>query len=78
MVLSMTFRMTKGCAATSARGDLWRASLAYEAIDEIAGSGPEGRPLGKHAAALVGNAVVAARRPGIRGHDTAGQEIRGR
>jgi len=56
----------------------WRASSIDEAIDETPGSGPDGCPLRENAATLVGNAIVAAGRTGIGGHDAAGQEIRGR
>src|ERR1700730_463605 len=67
----------------AARCDSWRVSfvrvsLTDEAIDEVTGPSPNGRPFREHAAALVGNAVVAAGWPGIRRDDAAGQEIRGR
>src|SRR5277367_6129179 len=51
-------------------------SFIYEAVDEVAGAQPHGRPLREHLAALVGNAVVTARWTGVRGHDATGEQVR--
>ena len=45
-----------------------------EAIDEAACLAPDVTPLAQHRAALIGDAVVAARRPRVGGDDAAGEQ----
>src|SRR5580704_14093864 len=48
-----------------------------ESIHEVAGPSPNLFPFGEHAAALLGDSVVATRWTGVGGHDATGQQIPG-
>src|SRR6185437_7029167 len=62
---------------SGARCGSWLISLFYEAVDEAAGARPNGGPLRQHLSPLIGDAVVAAGRPGVRRNDAAGEQIGG-